>query len=125
MTLIQLLRFDRGEVGLGHLSQLDVRKHDLSRHFVNRDANTLVLLVQVVNLGCFLLFDLLLRLDKIINILLKLTDPDLLLVPPTMTEVVTHYTILRVSNKLGLSLFVKSMENDNGEGRCLVFIVLN
>ena len=60
MRLVQLLCLDGGEVGLGHLGQLDVRQHDLPRHLVNVDADALVLLIQVLNLDGVFLFNLLL-----------------------------------------------------------------
>ena len=116
MRLVQLLRLDGGEVGLGHLGQLDVRQHDLPRHLVNVDADALVLLVQVLNLDGVFLFNLLLRLDQIVDVLFELADPDLLLVPAAMAEVVPHDAVLSVADKLFLGLFVQRVENDHSEG---------
>ena len=60
--------------------------------------------------------------DQIVDVLLELADPDLLLVPAAMAEVVADDAVLSVADKLILGLFVKRVENYHSEGRCLVFL---
>ena len=122
VAFVGLFGLDRGEVGLGNFCQLDVWDHDFSRHFVNRDADTVILLVKILNLGRLFLLDFLLVLDELVNILLELTDPNFLFVPAPMAQVVAHDAILCVGNELVLSLVIKCVENDHSECRCLAGI---
>ena len=122
ITFIGLFGLDRGEVGLGNFGQLDVWDHDFSRHFVDRDAYTTILLVKILNLRGLFLLDFLLVLDQLVNILLELADPNFLLVPSSMAQVVANDAILCVRNKLVLSLFIKRMEDNHSECRCLAGI---
>ena len=116
MTFFGFSGLDRGEVGFGHLSELDVWDHDLPRHLIDRDTDALILLVEVFNLLRLFFLDLLLVLDQIVDILLKLTDPDLLSVPLTMAKIVADDTVLGLLGELGLTGFIESVENDHSEG---------
>lgn len=99
-----------------------MRDPNLSRHLVDRNTDALVFLIEVFNLGCIFFISLLGRLDQIFNILLKLANPDLLIVSPTMTKVVADDAVLGIRSKFFLSLLIKRMEDDYCEGRRIFFV---
>mgnify|MGYP000276308801 CR=1 FL=1 len=61
-------------------------------------------------------------LNQMVYVLFEFAHPNMSFVSHAIAEIVTNYAILGILNELGLSLFVKSVEDDHGE-RILIFFL--